>query len=116
MKIRSVLIALLLIVSSSLFAQSVKTEKIKVNGNCESCKKHIETASKTAGANSADWNKTTKWLTVSYDPAKVSNEQIQKNISAAGYDTEKFKGDDSAYSKLDECCQYDRKDSTAKKN
>ena len=104
-------------VPALLSAQTSKTEKIKVYGNCSICKKNIETASKTAGAISADWNKKTKWLTVTYDPAKVSNEQIQKNVASAGYDTEGFKGDDKAYNDLDACCQYDRKpDNTKEKN
>ncbi|MFL5788777.1 MAG: heavy-metal-associated domain-containing protein [Flavisolibacter sp.] len=102
-------------VSSILFAQSTKTEKLKVYGNCAICKKNIETASNSAGATSANWNKKTKWLTVTYDPAKVSNEQIQKKIAAVGYDTENFRGDDKAYNELDACCQYDRKPVTPQK-
>ncbi len=107
--LKTVMITVLVFISAALFAQTTKTEKIKVYGNCAICKKNIETASKTAGASSADWDKKTKWLTVSYDPAKVSNEKIQKYVAAAGYDTESFKGDDKAYNDLDECCQYDRK-------
>lgn len=107
--LRFLILLMSVFASATLFAQTTKTEKIKVYGNCAICKKNIETASKTAGATSADWNKKTKWLTVSYDPARVSNEQIQKNVAAAGYDTENFKGDDKAYSNLDDCCQYDRK-------
>lgn len=107
--LRLLLLITSVFVSATLFAQTAKTEKIKVYGNCGICKKNIETASKTAGAISADWNKKTKWLTVSYDPAKVTNEQIEKNIAATGYDTENFKGDDKAYNDLDDCCQYDRK-------
>ncbi len=107
-----VLFTALVFISANLFAQTIKTEKIKVYGNCNICKKNIEKASTTAGVTSAAWNKASKWLTVTYNPAKVSNEQIQKNIAAAGYDTEKYKGDDKAYNSLDECCQYNRKDSS----
>ena len=46
--------ASLFFLSLNLFAQTTKTEKIKVYGNCNVCKKNIETASKTAGANSAE--------------------------------------------------------------
>ncbi len=109
--LKFLLIATLIFMSANLFAQTTKTDKIKVFGNCNICKENIETASKTAGATSAEWNKTSKWLTVTYDPSKVTSEQIQKNIAAAGYNTEKYKGDDKAYNNLDECCQYDRKDS-----
>jgi copper chaperone CopZ len=103
------LVAVFATLSVSLFAQSTKTETIKVSGNCGSCKKNIETAAGIPGVSKADWNKSTKVLTLTYDPKKVTSDAVQKKIAAAGYDTEKYKGDDKAYQKLDECCQYDRK-------
>jgi mercuric ion binding protein len=86
-----------------------KTEKIKVSGNCGMCEKHIETAAKKAGAQKATWDKKTKMLTVSFDESKTSNDAIQKTVASAGYDTEKYAGDDKAYNDLDECCQYEGK-------
>jgi mercuric ion binding protein len=100
--------------SANLFAQTAKTEKIKVYGNCAICKKNIETAAKTDGVSAASWNKKLKILTVSFDPARIGTDQIQRNIAARGYDTEKYKGDDKAYNELDPCCQYDRKDAAAR--
>jgi len=88
---------------------SVKTETIKVWGNCNTCKAHIEKTAKTEGVSKASWDKDSKLLTLAYDPSKVKSDDIQKKIAAVGYDTEKFKGDDKAYAKLDACCQYDRK-------
>ncbi len=38
-------------------------------------------------------------------------ENVQKNISAAGYDTERFTADNTVYNKLPECCHYQRKQS-----
>ena len=61
------------------------------------------------GITKADWNKDTKMLTLVYDPSKVTTDDIQKRIAAVGYDTPKYRGDDKAYNKLDECCLYDRK-------
>ena len=81
------------------FAQS-KTETIKVSGNCGMCEKHIETAAKKAGAKQAKWDKKTKVLTVTFDEGKTSNDAIQKNVAAAGYDTEKYTGDEKAYRRL----------------
>lgn len=81
----------------------------KVWGNCEMCKETIEGSLKTEGITKADWNVDTKILTVEFDTAKISLDQIQKNIASVGYDTEKYKGDDKAYSELADCCQYDRK-------
>ena len=76
--------------STSLLAQTQKEEKINVSGNCGTCKKKIEKAATAAGATYASWDKTTKVLEVKYD-------------------TQDVKASDEAYKKLDECCQYDRK-------
>ena len=81
----------------------------KVWGNCEMCKETIEGSLKTDGIAKADWNVDTKLLTVEFDTAKISLDRIQKNIASVGYDNEKYKGDDKAYSELADCCQYDRK-------
>jgi periplasmic mercuric ion binding protein len=86
------------------------TENIKVNGNCSSCKKHIEGSALAAGATVAHWDKKTKFLQISYDPAVTNSAKIQTAIAASGYDTQDFKASDEAYKKLDECCQYDRVD------
>jgi len=94
---------------SKMNTTSTKTETIKVWGNCNMCKAHIEKAAKTEGVSNASWNKDSKLLTLVYDPSKIKSDDIQKKITAVGYDTEKFKGDDKAYAKLDACCQYDRK-------
>ena len=91
---------------------TAKSEAIKVWGNCGMCKGHIEKAAKTAGASTAAWNKDTKMLRVKYDVSKTSNAKIQEAIAAAGYDTKDLAGNDEAYKKLDECCQYDRKTGT----
>lgn len=89
-------------------AQTTVTDSVMVNGNCGMCKKNIEKSAKTAGADVAFWDKRSKWLKVSFDPAKTNTEKIQKEVAAGGYDTQDFKGDDSAYKNLEECCQYER--------
>ena len=95
--------------NSKMDMTSAKTETIKVWGECETCQASIEKASKVDGVSKASWDKATKILTLVYDPSKVKSGDIQKRIAAVGYDTEKYKGDDKAYAKLDACCQYDRK-------
>ena len=89
-------------------AQSAVSDSIIVNGNCGMCKKTIEKSAKAAGATMAFWDRKAKVLKVDFDPAKTNNETIQKAVAASGYDTEKFMAPDSAYSKLEDCCQYDR--------
>ncbi|MDP4209516.1 MAG: cation transporter [Bacteroidota bacterium] len=105
-------IVLSLAVSTNIFAQtkaSSKTESIKVWGNCESCKARIEGALKVDGISKADWNEKTQMLKVTYNPAKITNDAIQKRIAAVGHDTEKYKADNKVYAKLPGCCKYERK-------
>ena len=94
-------------VSVCSFAQA-KTDTIKVWGNCEMCKGHIENAAKDAGATTASWSEVKKLLVVSYDTTATSNMDIQKKIAAAGYDTQDVKAEEASYKKLDKCCQYKR--------
>lgn len=96
-------------------AQSTKTQTIAVNGNCGSCKKTIEKSALAAGAATANWDKKTRFLSISYDPAVSNPAKIENAVAAAGYDTENVKASDKSYSDLDECCQYERKDMKAKK-
>jgi copper chaperone CopZ len=106
---------LLLLIAAFAFtatkAQETKIDTFKVWGNCGLCKKTIEKAAKedSTGIEKAEWNRVTKIFTLVYNPAATSNEKIQKAIAAAGYDTEKFSGDDMAYEKLPGCCHYERK-------
>ena len=105
-------IAAILLIVTAAFTHALaqaKTDTVKVWGNCDMCKNHIEKAAKKAGAEKASWNKKTKILVVTYDPAATTNDDIQKKIASVGYDTEKFTADEKAYKNLDECCQYDRK-------
>jgi copper chaperone CopZ len=109
-QIKSIMLMLIAIIAfTTAKAQDVKTDSFKVWGNCGMCKKTIEKAAKGDGVEKAEWNRETKIFTLVYSPAVTSNEKIQKAIAAAGYDTEKFTGDDKAYEKLPGCCHYDRK-------
>jgi len=91
---------------SKMDMASTKTETIKVSGNCDMCKARIEKAAKIDGVSKAEWNKETKLLAVTYDPAKTNTDAIEKKIAAAGHDTEKVKAEAKAYDKLPSCCKY----------
>jgi hypothetical protein len=106
--IKLLMIAIISIISVNLFAQSTKTDTIHVYGNCGMCKKTIEKAAKGGGVSLAIWNKDTKKLLLTYDPTKTSSDDVEKRIAASGYDTEKYRADDDAYNKLEQCCQYKR--------
>lgn len=97
------------IVLTSAYARTqpgIKTETIKVSGNCGLCKARIEKAAKIDGVSKADWNQESKILTLVYNPAKVNSDEVQKKIADAGHDTEKYKAEQKVYDKLPGCCQY----------
>jgi len=107
-------IAVFAMTSSTLFAQTTteKTDTIKVYGECGMCKSRIQKTLKIDGISSAVWDVDTKMLTVSYNPATITNDVIQQKIAAVGHDTEKYKADDKVYDKLPGCCHYERKKSS----
>jgi len=99
--------AILALFSTAVFSQE-KNTSFKVSGNCGMCKRKIETAAKSAGAKTINWEADKQLATVSLDTSKVSLDAIQRKIADAGYDTEKFIADDKAYNSLPGCCQYER--------
>ncbi len=106
-----VAIAIVLAGFGNLQAQndSSKTEEFKVYGNCGMCEARIEKAAKSVdGVTTADWDKETKMIEVTYDPAKVNLLDIQKAIAKVGHDTEKVKAEDKVYNDLPGCCHYER--------
>jgi Cu(I)/Ag(I) efflux system membrane fusion protein len=87
----------------------LKHTMFRVSGNCAMCKSTIETATTNLdGVNTADWNMETKQIEVSFNPDKVTIDDIHTAIAAAGYDTDKMTADDTVYSNLPECCKYER--------
>ena len=109
---RFMLIAACMFASTSLFSQTseVKTDTIKVSGECGMCKSRIQKALKLEGISSATWDTETKLLTVNYSSEKISNDDIQKKVATVGHDTEKYKAEDVVYNKLPGCCKYERRE------
>lgn len=109
--LRFMFIAIFAMISSTLFAQTTteKTDTIKVYGECGMCKNRIQKTLKIDGISSAVWDVDTKMLTVTYNPATITNDVIQQKIAAVGHDTEKYKADDKVYDQLPGCCHYERK-------
>lgn len=93
-----------------MFAQT-KTDKFEVKGNCELCKSRIEKAAKAVdGVSTANWDKETKMLQVSFDSNKTTTHSIQMAIADAGHDTPMHKAKDEVYNALPACCKYNRTD------
>ncbi len=89
----------------------IKTEAIKVSGNCGMDKRRIEAAAYSVdGVKSADWNEYSQVLTLKYSVFKKdAADNVQRKIASVGNDTEKYKADDAVYQKLPDCCKYERK-------
>lgn len=102
------LVVVVLMSATTMFAQS-KTEKVKVYGNCGMCENRIEKAAKSVkGVSTADWDKETKMLELTYDSLKTDIHKIEMAVAKAGHDTDMHKATDKAYNDLPGCCQYDR--------
>ena len=105
---------MLLLVAFSTQAQDKKNKNakyaIEVNGNCEQCKKRIETASYSVkGVKSAVWDIESHELVLILNEEKCSILDVKKAIAKVGHDTDDVKATDSDYEKLHSCCQYERK-------
>ena len=98
----------LLLFTSFLNAQTLTKSTFLVKGNCGLCKERIETSAKKTGAKTATWDAETQKLEVEFVPEKTSADEILKNIAAIGHDNEKYAATEKIYSKLPECCHYER--------
>jgi len=102
------LVAIFMLGAVTVFAGN-KTEKFKVYGNCGMCQNRIEKAAKSIdGVQSADWNKETKMMKVTFDDSKTDVHKVEMAIAKVGHDTDMHKATDEAYNKLPSCCKYDR--------
>ena len=108
-KVTSVIIAVLFYASSIAQIKNVKTETVKIYGNCGMCKTTIEKAGTVKKQSKVDWNQDSKIATLTFDSKTTNQDVILKRIALAGYDNEIFLAPDDAYAKLPECCKYERK-------
>ncbi|MBX3165409.1 MAG: heavy-metal-associated domain-containing protein [Bacteroidetes bacterium] len=105
---RTLILSVFLLVSLNSFSQdnTIKTETLAVKGNCEECKKRIENAADIKGVKLAEWDENKQMLTVTYQSAKVTMEQIEQAVAKSGHDAGSKKASDAGYKKLPKCCQY----------
>ncbi|MGA2296753.1 MAG: hypothetical protein ABSG15_04305 [FCB group bacterium] len=86
---------------------SLLKKTISVNGNCDMCKKRIETvANEFKNITNSEWDKGTKLLTIFYKEDMPDLDRLEKSLADAGHDNEKYKATDDVYSKLPKCCLY----------
>jgi copper chaperone CopZ len=73
------------------------------------CKTRIEKAAKSIeGVSSAEWDKESKMVKVSFDSQKTDIHKVHMAIAKAGHDTKMHKASDDVYDKLPGCCKYER--------
>jgi mercuric ion binding protein len=94
--------------SSNMTMLPLKTETLKVWGECEICKARIEKITLSSSVTTADWNVKTKILTVVYYPGHNDLISISDKLAKAGHDTGLRSAKDKAYNKLPDCCKYER--------
>lgn len=80
--------------------------KIKTSGECEMCKKSIESeVGKMTGVKKVTLDIETKILTVEYNAKKTNPDKIRKAISNIGYDADDVKANNRMQKELPECCK-----------
>jgi len=116
MKTKNVIISGMTIMLTLLwiaaFCQEKKPEtlKIKTSAVCDMCKDRIEKGlAFEKGVKKADLDVKTKIVTITYNPAKTTPDDLRKAISKLGYDADNVPADKVAYSKLPACCKKDEK-------
>jgi mercuric ion binding protein len=82
------------------------TVELKVSGVCGMCKTRIENALDIKGVKFSDWTQETQMCKIVYRTGKVSEEDLQKALTAVGHDTEAMKATDQAYGDIHGCCKY----------
>lgn len=108
---RSFTATLVLIMLVSVAVQAVANQKskvisIKTSAICGSCKARLEKALKaTEGVEEAMLNLNNKHMKVKYDPMKTNPDKLREVIANTGYDADDVKKNETAFSKLPECCQ-----------
>jgi periplasmic mercuric ion binding protein len=107
--LKSCIIALI-----SLFSISEATAQNKntvtttfwVAGICGLCEETIEKTMDTKGIVSADYILDTNQLTVTYKPARISEDKIHQLLNDVGYDTARSACTTDQYNRVHECCRY----------
>lgn len=95
--------------SAKVVSDKAASTTFKVYGVCGMCKRTIEGAlADVEGVASANWDLSSKMLTVDYDEKAIKLEDIKAKVAEAGYDSDTHRATEEAYNALHACCQYER--------
>jgi len=75
-------------------------------GCCPSCETSILGSLQIDAVKSAQWNQQLEKISVRYYSNEISEDQMQRKVAMAGYDTDLFVAPDSVYLALPKCCHY----------
>ena len=95
-------------VRKQLTQSAENKQQFYVKGNCESCIERIESTAIAMGATSASWEPQSQTLSVEFNPAAFSADNLLRKLAEVGHDNEKYKTKDEVYVALPQCCLYDR--------
>lgn len=100
------LIAIALLYNVSQAEDKTSEVKIKTSAVCDMCKTRIEKGlGKVSGVTKSDLDVDTKYVTVNFNPAKVTADEIKTAITKLGYDADDKPASKTAYDKLPKCCK-----------
>ena len=105
---KKIIVLALMLIGTTTFAQK-KNQKasIEVDGVCMMCKERIEKACiKTKGVKSAVWNVKTHELKLIFDERKTDLKTIKQKVLSAGHDLKDEKATQEDYDSLHHCCKY----------
>ena len=75
-------------------------------GCCPACETSILESLQIDAVKSAQWNQQLEKISVRYYSNEISEDQMQRKVAMAGYDTDLFVAPDSVYLALPKCCHY----------
>ena len=104
---KNALLVVFALLSLTTFGQKkVEEVVIHTSAECESCKERLEAKlNYTAGIKFADLDVPTKNLTVKFNTAKISLQEIKTIISDLGYNADDLPANPEAYEALPSCCK-----------
>jgi len=104
------IIFLLLLIPLLSFSQTKEKnarDTFEVSGNCEMCKKRIESATLSLkGVKYVSWSPQSKNFSIIYNSTKVSIDDVKKKIADVGHDNSSYTATNETYENLHFCCKY----------
>ena len=104
------IILFLLLIPLITFSQTKEKnarDTFEVSGNCDMCKKRIESATLSLkGVKYVSWSPQSKNFSIIYNSTKVSIDDVKKRIAEVGHDNSLYQASDEAYKNLHFCCKY----------